>query len=119
VTQGEAPSTVAAIPPPSTGITVPSQVATPAAAPSQPSSIVQQVLDATQNAGLEPRKLNKYFSQFLKNLGKALRNGKPDERQAEGSQTNQTPTVPAQTGSAAFLAYQSTRQTTFSLSVRT
>jgi hypothetical protein len=119
VTQGEAPTTAAAIPSPSTGITVPTQVAAPAAAPSQPSSIVQQVLDAVQGVQVEPRKLNHYFSQFLKNLGKVLQNGRPDERPAEGSQTNQTPTVPAPTGSVAYLAYQSTRQTTFSLSVRT
>lgn len=119
VTQGEAPSTVAAIPPPSTGITVPTQVAAPAAAPSQPSSIVQQVLDAVQGVRVEPRKLNNYFSQFLKNLGKVLQNGRPDEKPAEGSQTNSTPTAPAQTGSSVYLAYQSTRQTSFSLSVRT
>lgn len=119
VTQGEAPSTVVAFPPPSTGITVPSQVAAPTAALSQPSSIVQQVLDAVQGVQVEPRKLNKYFSEFLKNLGKVLQNGKPERQQAEGTQTNQTPTVPAQTGSVAYLAYQSTRQTNFSLSVRT
>ena len=119
VTQGEAPSTVAATPPPSTGITVPTQVAAPAAAPSQPSSIVQQVLDAVQGVRIEPRKLNNYFSQFLKNLGKVLQNGRPEEKPAEGSQTNSTPPAPAQAGSLVYLAYQSTRQTTFSLSVRT
>jgi len=116
VTQGEAPSTVAAIPPPSTGITVPTQVAAPASEPSQTSSIVQQVLDAIQDARVEPRKLNKYFSQFLKDLGQALQNGKPDEKQAEG---NQTPTVPAQTGTVAYLAYQSTHQSSIMLSVHT
>lgn len=119
VTPGAVPSTVAAIPPPSTGITVPSQVAAPASAPSQPSSIVQQVLDATQDAGLDPRKLNKYFSQFLKNFGKTLQNGTPGGEQPEGSQANPTPTAPTQTGSSVYLAYQSTRQTSLSLSIRT
>jgi len=119
VTQGEAPSTNVAIPPPSTGITVPTQFATPASGPSQPSSIVQQVLDAIQEARVEPRKLNNYFAQFLKNLGNVLQNGRPDEKPAEGSQTNQTPTVPAQTGSSVNLAYHSTHQTTFSLSIHT
>ncbi|MEK7235330.1 MAG: hypothetical protein AAB242_01840, partial [Nitrospirota bacterium] len=71
VTQGEAPSTAAAIPSPSTGITASTQPAaltpasstglagalqatTPAAETSQPSSIVQQVLDAIQDARVEP-----------------------------------------------------------------
>jgi len=119
VTQGEAPTTVAAIPPPSTGITVPTQVVAPVAVPSQTSSIVQQVLDATEAARIEPQKLNKYFSQFLKHLGKALHSGKSGEQQAEGTQMSPAPTAPAQTGSSVYLAYQSTRQTTFTLSVRT
>jgi hypothetical protein len=119
VTQGEAPTTVAAIPPPSTGITVPTQVVAPAAVPSQTSSIVQQVLDATEAARIEPQKLNKYFSQFLKHLGKALHSGQSGEQQAEGTQMSPAPTAPAQTGSSVYLAYQSTRQTTFTLSVRT
>jgi hypothetical protein len=119
VTQGEAPTTDAAIPLSSTGITAPTQGTAFASEPSQPSSIVQQVLDAIQDARVEPRKLNKYFSRFLKHLGEALQNGRPDDRQAEGSQTNQTPTVPVQTGSVAYLAYQSTRQTVVSLSIRT
>lgn len=119
VTQGAVPTTAAVIPASSAGITVPIQVTAPAAEPSQPSSIVQQVLDATQNARIEPRKLNKYFSQFLKNFGKTLQNGKQGEQPAEGTQTNQPPTAPAQSGPSVYLAYQSTKQTTFSLSVRT
>jgi hypothetical protein len=106
-TLGVAPSTAAAIPPPSTGIT----------APIQGAAIVQQVLDAIQDAGVELRKLNKYFPQFLEGLRKAFRNGKQDERQAEGNQPNQIPTVPPQTVSAAFLAYQLASQTSVSLSV--
>lgn len=119
VTQGEAPTTDVVIPPLSTGITVPTQVAAPPSEPNQPSSIVQQVLDAIQNAEVEPRKLNNYFSQFLKNLGDVLQNGRPGERPAEGSQTNQPPTVPAQTGGSVYLAYQSTHQTAFSFSIHT
>lgn len=124
VTQGEAPTTAAAIPSPSTGITVPTQGAAPAAVPSQTSSIVQQVLDATKSARIETDKLGKYFSQFLKNFGKTLQNEKAGEtQQAEGTQASPistTPTAPAQTGPSVSLAYQSTtRQTTFSLSVRT
>ena len=122
VTQGEAPTTAAAIPSPSTGITVPTQGAAPAAVPSQTSSIVQQVLDATKSARIETDKLGKYFSQFLKNFGKAVQSGKAGDQQAEGTQTNPaptTPTAPAQTGPSVYLAYQSTKQTTFSLSVRT
>ena len=119
VTQGEASTTDAAIPPLSNGITVPTQVSAPASGPSQPSSIVQQVLDAIQSAQVEPRKLNNYFSQFLKNLGNVLQHGRPGERPTEGTQTNLTPTVPAQTGTVAYLAYQSTHQTRFSLSIHT
>jgi hypothetical protein len=119
VTQGEAPTTDVATPPLSTGISVPTQVAAPPSEPSRHSSIVQQVLDAIQNAQVEPRKLNNYFSQFLKNLGNVLQNGRPGERPAEGSHTNQPSTVPPQTGSSVYLAYQSTHQTTFSLSIHT
>ena len=123
VTQGEAPTTAAAIPPPSTGITVPTQGAAPAAVPSQTSSIVQQVLDATNSVRIETDKLGKYFSQFLKNFGKTVQNGNAgDAQQAEGVQTNSAPTAPATptapTGPSIYLAYQSTT-TTFSLSVRT
>ena len=135
-TPGAAPAEVAAIPPSSSGTMAPTQLAastpasstgtagsvlatTPASESSQPASLVQQVLDAIQGARVEPRKLNKYFSQFLKNLGKALQNGRLDERQTEGSQTNQTPTVPGQTGSAAFLSYQSTRKSSITLSTHT
>jgi hypothetical protein len=122
VTQGEAPTTAAAIPSPSTGITVPTQGAAPAAVPSQTSSIVQQVLDATKSARIETDKLGKYFSQFLKNFGKTLQNEKAgDRQQAEGTQANPAPTVPAvptQTGPSVYLAYQSTKQTTFTLSIR-
>ncbi len=123
VNQGEATTTAAATPAPSTGITVPTQVTVPAAVPSQTSSIVQQVLDATKTVQIETTKLNKYFSQFLKNFGKTVQNEKASDRQqAEGAQTNPAPTVPtvpAQTGSSVYLAYQSTRQTSFSLSVTT
>ena len=123
VTQGEAPTTAAAIPSPSTGITVPTQGAAPAAVPSQTSSIVQQVLDATKSARIEADKLGKYFSQFLKNFGKTVQNGNAgDAQQVEGTQANPAPTVPAtpaQTGSSVYFSYQSTKQTTFSLSVRT
>ena len=127
VTQGEAPTTAAAIPSPSTGITVPTQGAAPASVPSQTSSIVQQVLDATKSARIETDKLGKYFSQFLKNFGKTSQNEKAGEtQQAEGTQANPTsttppvPAAPAQTGPSVSLAYQSTtRQTTFSFSVRT
>jgi hypothetical protein len=114
VTRGSAPTTDAATLP--SGITVPIQGAAPASEPSQSSSLVQQVLDATQEARVEPRKLNKYFSQFLRDLGKALKNGNQDRRQAEGNQTNQTPNVPAQAGSA---SYRSMSPTAASLSIRT
>lgn len=123
VNQGEATTTAAATPAPSTGITVPTQVSVPAAVPSQTSSIVQQVLDATKAVQIETTKLNKYFSQFLKNFGKGLEKEKAGQQpQAEEVQANPAPTAPAtptQSGPSVSLAYQSTtRQTTFSLSIR-
>lgn len=136
--QGEVPTNDAATTSPASGTPVRSEPAAstpiasgvagsslttaPASEPNQLSSIVQQVLDATRNSGISSRKLNKYFSQFLNNLGKALQNGKPVESQAGGTpptQTNEISAAPAQTGPSVSLAYQSTRQTTFSLSVRT
>lgn len=113
VTQGAAPSTAAAVPSPSSGTT------TPVPKSSQPASLVQQVLDAIQDARVEPQKLNKYFSRFLKDLEQALQNGKIGDKQAEGSQANQAPSVPAQTGSTTFQAYQSTSQSSITLSVHT
>ncbi|MEO5956291.1 MAG: hypothetical protein ABIR36_11465 [Nitrospiraceae bacterium] len=126
VTQDAAPTPAAVTPAPSAGITMPAQVTAPAAVPSQTSSIVQQVLDATQNARIETEKLGKYFSQFLKNFGKVLQNEKADgKQQTDGTQTTPTPTTPpvpaapAQTGPSVSLAYQSTtRQTSFSFSIR-
>lgn len=125
VTQDGATTTAAATPAPSTGITVPTQGAAPAAVPSRTSSIVQQVLDATNAAQIETTKLKKYFAEFLKNFGKGLENKKAGEtQQAEASQASSvptapaTPTAPAPTGPSIYFAYQSIRQTTFSLSIR-
>jgi hypothetical protein len=138
VPQGEVSTTDAATTPPSSETPVLSEpaasttiasglvgspvTAAPASESNQLSSIVQQVLDATRNSGISPRKLDKYFSQFLNNLGMALQSGKPAESPVEGTPTtqpNETPAAPAQTGPSVSLAYQSTRLTTFSLSVRT
>ncbi len=135
VTPGAAPSAVAAIPQSSTGTTAPTQPSTDAAAPaadattrlvatapdaSQPKSLVQQVLDALEEAKVESQKVHKYFPDFLKKLRKDLENELRETReQTPQASAAEQAEPPASTVSNVVFAYQSVRQTSFSLSVRT
>ncbi|NOS76859.1 MAG: hypothetical protein HOP35_02830 [Nitrospira sp.] len=135
VTPGVAPSTVAAIPQSSTGTTAPTQPSPDAAAPaadattrlvapapdaSQPKSLVEQVLDALEEAKVESQKVRKYLPDFLKKLQEDLSNGLRETReQTPATPAAGQPEPPASTVSSLVFAYQSVRQTSFSLSIRT
>jgi hypothetical protein len=82
-TPGGAPSAVAVIPQPSTGTTAPTPLSTPSSVPNptneahlsvsaqetqRPRSLVQQVLEALEEADLESRKVQKYLPGFLQKL---------------------------------------------------
>jgi hypothetical protein len=135
VTPGAAPSTAAAIPPSSTGTTAPTQPSTDAVIPaadtttrlvapapdaSQPKSLVQQVLDALEEATVESQKVRKYLPDFLKKLQEDLSNGLREPReQTPATPAAGQPEPPASTVSSLVFAYQSVRQTSVSLSIRT
>jgi hypothetical protein len=88
-TPGGAPSAVAAFPQPSTGTTAPTKLSTPSSVPNptneahlsvsaqetqRPRSLVQQVLDALEEASLVSRKVQKYLPGFLQKLREDLAN---------------------------------------------
>lgn len=135
VTPGVAPSTVAAIPPSSTSTTAPTQLSPDAAAPaadtttrlvvsapdaSQSKSLVEQVLDALKEAKVESEKIRKYLPDFLKKLRENLENELRETRDQASEATADTQTAsPASSVNSVVFAYQSVRQTSFSLSIRT
>ncbi|MCS6294387.1 MAG: hypothetical protein H8J66_15050, partial [Nitrospira sp.] len=144
-TPGAAPSTAAVIPQSSTGTTAPTQPSTDAPAPaadatirlvapapdaSQPKSLAQQVLDAFDEAKVEPQKIHKYLPDFFKKLRENLSNEvrgerahhrHHDERQDGAPNQVQDPAASpsSNANSSAVLAYLSVRQTSFFLSIQT
>ncbi len=137
-TPGVAPSTAAAIPQPPTSTTAPTQpsprstdAATPAAgttthlvvaAPdvSQPKSLVQQVLDALEEAKVESQKVRKYLPDFLKKLREDLVNElQGEQKQAPQGASAEQPAAPASTVTSAVLAYRAVSLTSVFLSIRT
>lgn len=135
VTPGVAPSTAAAIPQSSTGTTAPTQPSTDAAAPaadattrlvapspdaSATKSLVEQVLAALDEAKVESEKIRKYLPDFLKKLREDLENELRETREQASEATADTQTSsPASSVSSVVYAYQSVRQTSVSLSIRT
>ena len=126
-TPGVAPSTVAAIPQSSTGISAPTQPSTdavvstsdaatrlvaPAQNASYPKSLVQQVLDALEASKVESHKVHKYLPDFFRKLREDLH----DELRGHREQTPQTPAAgpsesPATMVSSALFGYQSVNLT--------
>jgi hypothetical protein len=130
-TPGAAPSTVAVIPPASSGTTAPTPLSTAApvadspdgthlSAPAQetqkPRSLVQQVLDALEETKVESRKVRKYLPDFLKKLREDLRDELRGERTGKPTPTNE---VQVPVNSSVFFVYRATSQTSVSLSIRT
>ena len=110
----------------------------PAPDASQPKSLVQQVLDALEETRVESQKVRKYLPDFLKRLREDLSKelsgdraqnpqaspaGQPDAPAAAPAtpavgQPESPSGTPASTVSSLVFAYQSVRQTSFSLSIR-
>jgi len=138
-TPGAAPSTAAAIPQSSTSTTAPTQLSAGTAAPvaetatrltlpapdaSPSKSLVQQVLDALEDAKVESQKVRKYLPDFLRKLREDLANelqgeqkqaspALPDEQSASAADA-----APASTVSSAIFAYRAVSLTSVSLSIR-
>ena len=137
-TPGGAPSTVAAIPQPSTGTTAPTPSPTPvpaadasapghltvpASAVSPQGSLVEQILQALKDAKLESEKVHKYLPDFLKKLREDLADELRGERQPKDddhdhSVAHGVDEVHSPVTEGSFLvAYQSVTQASFSLSI--
>ena len=131
-TPGAAPSTVAVIPPASSGTTAPTPLSTAApvadatdgthlSAPAQetqkPRSLVQQVLDALEETKVESRKVRKYLPDFLKKLREDLRKELRGEREQNHNQPATQVQALATTSTSAVFAYQAVSQTSVSLSI--
>lgn len=131
-TPGGAPGTAAAIPQSSTGTTAPTPPSTassdgprlvvPAPDAQPTASLVRQILDALEQSRLDVEKTKKYLPDFLKKLREDLGKELRGEREAMGNkQADPASATPGSTilGNSILVAYQSSRQTTFSFSLRT
>jgi len=84
--------------------------------------LVGQILDALEQSRLDVEKTKKYLPDFLKQLRETLVKGARGERDAtHGEQADPATAAPSPAilNSSLLVAYQSLRQTTFSLSLRT
>ena len=131
-TPGGAPSAVAAIPQPSTATTTSTPLSTtssvpnptngahlsaPASETQKPRSLVQQILEALEEAGLESRKLQKYLPDFLKNLREDLEKELKGEQEPHSDQPANQVQTPGSTSASVVFAYQAVSQTSISLSI--
>lgn len=132
-TPGGAPSAVAAIPQPSTGTTVPTPLSTassvtnppngahlsaPASETQKPRPLVQQILEALEEAGLESRKVQEYLPDFLQKLREDLEKELKGEQERHSDQPADQVQTPAAASTRAVFAYQAVSQTSISLSIR-
>ena len=132
-TPGGAPSAVAAIPQPSTGTTAPTPLSTPSSVPNptngahlsapaqetqRPRSLVQQVLEALEEAGLESRKVEKYLPDFLQKLREDLENELKGVQERHPDQPAEQVQTPGAASTSAAFAYQAVSQTAITLSIR-
>ena len=132
VTPGGAPSAAAAIPQPSIGTTVPTPPSTASSvtnptdgahlsAPAQETqrhrSLVQQVLEALEEGGVESGKVQKYLPDFLKKLREDLEKELKGEQEHHSDQAANQVQTPETTSASVVVAYQGVSQTSFSLSI--
>jgi hypothetical protein len=128
-TPGAAPSAVAAIPPPSSGITAPTQplapaspigtseavrISAPAMEDKNPESLVHQVFNAVHDAKVEAKNLRKDLPRFFEKMRVDLQQELRGENKTERKQTSD---VSMPTDQAVFLADQSTRKSSITLSI--
>jgi len=128
-----APSVAAAIPQPSTATTISTPLVAPSLVPNptngahlsapasetqKPRSLVQQILEALEEAGLESRKLQKYLPDFLKNLREDLEKELKSEQEPHSDQPANQVQTPGSTSASVVFAYQTVSQTSIALSIR-
>jgi hypothetical protein len=129
-TPGGAPS---AVPQPSTGTTAPTPLSTAASvanstdethlsAPAQetqsPRSLVQQVLEALEEARLESRKVQRYLPDFLQKLREDLENELKGAQERHPDQLAEQVQTPGAVSTSVAFAYQAVSQTSIALSIR-
>ena len=129
-TPGGTPSVAAAIPQPSPATTTSTPVSTtssvpnptngahlsaPASETQKPRSLVQQILEALEEAGLESRKVQKYLPDFLKKLREDLEKELKGEQERHPDQPADQVQTPGAASTSAAFAYQVVRQTSISL----
>jgi hypothetical protein len=127
------PSAAAATPQPSTGTTAPTPLSTPSSVPNptngahlsapapetqKPRSLVQQILEALEEAGLESRMVQKYLPDFLKKLREDLENELKGAQERHLDQPADQVQSPGATSTRAAFAYQAVSQTSISFSIR-
>jgi len=132
-TSGGWASAVAAIPQPSTGTTAPTPLSTassatnptngahlsaPAAETQKPRPLVQQILEALEEAGLESRKVQKYLPDFLEKLREDLEKELKGEQERHPDQPADQVQTPEAASTRAAFAYQAVNQMSISLSIR-
>lgn len=132
-TQDGAPSAVAAIPQSSTGTTAPTPLSTTSSVPNptngahlsgpaqetqRPRSLVQQVLDALEEASLESRKVQQYLPDFLQKLREDLENELKGVQERHPDQPAEQVQTPGITSASVVFAYQAVSQTAITLSIR-
>jgi hypothetical protein len=130
---GGTPSAAAAISQPSTGTTAPTPLSTPSSVPNptngahlsapasetqEPRSLVQQILEALEEAGLESRKVQKYLPDFLKKLREDLEKELKGEQERHPDQPENQVQTPGATSTKVAFAYQAVSQTSIALSIR-
>jgi len=133
-TPGGAPGTGAVIPQSSTGTMAPTPPSNSTASPDgtrlvapaqdaqNTASLVQQVLDALDQSRVDAEKVKKYLPDFLKklreDLGKELRGEREPKHDEQADPATGTPS-PTTLNSSVLVAYQASRQTSISFSLRT
>ena len=81
-----------------------------------PESLVYQVFDAVHDAKMEAKNLRKYLPRFFEKMREDLQKEFHGENKTE---RNQTPDVSVPTDQTLFMAYQSTRKNSITLSIHT
>ena len=132
-TPGGASSAAAVIPQPSTATTISTplsatssvpnptngaHLSVPASETQKPRSLVQQILEALEEAGLESRKLQKYLPDFLKDLREDLEKELKSEQEPHSDQPANQVQTPGSTSASVVFAYQAVSQTSIALSIR-
>lgn len=90
----------------------------PAQETQRPQSLVQQVLEALEEAGVKSRKVQTYLPDFLKKLREDLEKELKAEQERPSEQSANQVETPGNTSTNVAFAYHAVSQTSISLSIR-